>query len=120
MLRSDKTRQGQRTFALVASSARLAVLLVCLAAPVSGDATAGFLAEPLPGAPPLEASVADALRSAWGRRPAGYQPRTKHLQPDGTPNRASLHRGMPVVRGHKIIITKWFRERGTGPMLYED
>jgi hypothetical protein len=27
---------------------------------------------------------------------------------------------MPVLAGHKIIITKWFRERGLGPMRYED
>jgi len=55
-----------------------------------------------------------------------FQPRKgraliwNNLYPDGTPNYDTLHSGMPVVRGHKIIITKWFRERGTGPMLYED
>ncbi len=55
-----------------------------------------------------------------------FQPRKgraliwNNLYPDGTPNYDTLHSGMPVVRGHKIIITKWFRENGTGPMLYED
>lgn len=55
-----------------------------------------------------------------------FQPRKgraliwNNLYPDGTPNYDTLHSGMPVVRGHKIIITKWFREKGTGPMLYED
>ena len=29
---------------------------------------------------------------------------------DGSPNPATLHEGMPVVRGTKYIITKWFRE----------
>jgi prolyl 4-hydroxylase len=53
-----------------------------------------------------------------------FQPRKgqaliwNNLHPDGTPNRATLHSGMPVARGQKIIITKWFRERGRGPMLY--
>lgn len=30
---------------------------------------------------------------------------------DGSPNILTLHEGMPVVRGAKYIITKWFRER---------
>jgi len=42
------------------------------------------------------------------------------LYPNGTPNPDTLHSGMPVEEGHKIIITKWFRERGMGPMFYED
>jgi len=55
-----------------------------------------------------------------------FQPRKgraliwNNLYPDGTPNHDTLHSGMPVLRGHKTIITKWFRERGTGPMFYED
>ncbi len=43
-----------------------------------------------------------------------------NLNPDGTPNAATLHSGEPVTGGHKIIITKWFRERGAGPMFYGD
>ena len=42
-----------------------------------------------------------------------------NLNPDRTPNIATLHSGEPVLAGHKIIITKWFRELGVGPMLYE-
>ena len=34
-----------------------------------------------------------------------------NMNPDGSPNLATLHEGMPVVRGTKYIITKWFRER---------
>jgi prolyl 4-hydroxylase len=41
-----------------------------------------------------------------------------NLRPDGTVNPDTLHAGMPVLAGHKIIITKWFRERGSGPMFY--
>ena len=43
-----------------------------------------------------------------------------NLNPDGTPNTATLHSGEPITSGHKIIITKWFRELGTGPMFYDD
>lgn len=43
-----------------------------------------------------------------------------NLLPDGSPNHNTLHSGLPVEKGHKIIITKWFRDRGAGPMFYED
>jgi prolyl 4-hydroxylase len=43
-----------------------------------------------------------------------------NLYPDGTVNRDTQHAGMPVEEGHKVIITKWFREKGGGPMFYED
>lgn len=42
------------------------------------------------------------------------------LRPDGTVNPDTLHAGMPVDAGHKVIITKWFRERGIGPMLFDE
>ena len=42
-----------------------------------------------------------------------------NLNTDGTPNPATQHSGEPVTAGHKIIITKWFRELGSGPMFYE-
>lgn len=29
---------------------------------------------------------------------------------DGTPNQLTLHEAMPVVRGTKYVVTKWFRE----------
>jgi prolyl 4-hydroxylase len=41
-----------------------------------------------------------------------------NLYRDGTPNRDTLHSGEPVTAGHKIIITKWFRENGSGEMFY--
>jgi prolyl 4-hydroxylase len=43
-----------------------------------------------------------------------------NLNPDRTPNAATLHSGEPVLAGHKVIITKWFRELGAGPMFYDD
>jgi prolyl 4-hydroxylase len=33
-----------------------------------------------------------------------------NMNPDGSPNEATLHEGMPVVAGVKYIVTKWFRE----------
>ncbi|MCM8731708.1 prolyl hydroxylase family protein [Hephaestia sp. GCM10023244] len=33
-----------------------------------------------------------------------------NMKPDGTPNPMTLHEGMPVEKGVKYIITKWFRE----------
>ena len=32
-----------------------------------------------------------------------------NLLADGTPNPATLHEALPVLKGHKYVITKWFR-----------
>jgi len=42
-----------------------------------------------------------------------------NLKPDGTPNPATMHCGEPVISGHKVIITKWFRVFGHGPLFYD-
>jgi prolyl 4-hydroxylase len=42
-----------------------------------------------------------------------------NLCKDGIPNPNSMHAGMPVEKGEKVVITKWFREKGTGPMFRE-
>ncbi|WP_051542677.1 prolyl hydroxylase family protein [Thiothrix lacustris] len=42
-----------------------------------------------------------------------------NIYPDGLPNRHTLHQGMPVEEGEKIIITKWFRDQGEGDLFYE-
>ncbi len=42
-----------------------------------------------------------------------------NLREDGTVNPDTAHAGTPVDAGHKMIITKWFRERGTGPMFID-
>jgi len=41
-----------------------------------------------------------------------------NLLADGSPNLATMHCGEPVTRGHKVIITKWFRVLGEGPVFY--
>ena len=42
-----------------------------------------------------------------------------NLQPDGSPNPATMHCGEPVISGFKVIITKWFRVFGDGPVFYD-
>jgi len=37
-----------------------------------------------------------------------------NMNPDGTPNPATLHAGTPMVRGTKYIVTKWYRSRRWG------
>lgn len=34
-----------------------------------------------------------------------------NARPDGTPNPGTLHAGMPVLKGEKYILTKWYRAR---------
>lgn len=34
-----------------------------------------------------------------------------NMNPDGTPNAKAMHAGMPVVRGTKYVLTKWYRAR---------
>lgn len=41
-----------------------------------------------------------------------------NLYTDGTPNRYSAHHGMPVEKGEKIVITKWFRELANPHMMF--
>lgn len=42
------------------------------------------------------------------------------LTPNGDPNPWTLHHGMKVRQGVKYVITKWFRDKGDGPMTRED
>ncbi len=43
-----------------------------------------------------------------------------NLYSDGMPNPNTLHHGTAVEIGEKMIITKWFRERGEGPMYNKE
>lgn len=42
-----------------------------------------------------------------------------NLDAEGIPNDDTTHAGLPVEEGEKIVITKWFRERGTGLMFMD-
>ena len=37
-----------------------------------------------------------------------------NLLPNGQPNSLAMHRGCPVGKGSKVILTKWFRQHGFG------
>lgn len=40
-----------------------------------------------------------------------------NLLADGTPNPNTMHWGKPVVTGYKMVLTKWFRDKGNSPMF---
>ncbi|MBI3697891.1 MAG: thioredoxin domain-containing protein [Acidobacteria bacterium] len=64
----------------------------------------------LPGAPPLDPLVARKLESAWAARPPGYKPRTRHLNPDGSPqfsNRLFLE-SSPYLLQHAHNPVNWY------------
>jgi prolyl 4-hydroxylase len=39
----------------------------------------------------------------------------KNSNGQGTENEASLHAGLPVIKGSKMVITQWFREKAYNP-----
>ena len=41
------------------------------------------------------------------------------MLPSGDPNPVSIHHGMKVRAGEKYVITKWFRDKGHGPLFRE-
>ena len=80
------------------------------ASPAAGAREGDILALPLPGAPPLDPAVAKQLRAAWKKRPAGYRPRTRHLNPDGSPqytNRLFLE-SSPYLLQHAHNPVNWY------------
>jgi prolyl 4-hydroxylase len=42
------------------------------------------------------------------------------LDEDGRPNGNTMHQAHPVTAGYKAVITKWFRAKGSGPMMCKD
>ncbi len=82
----EKSRGGQRSWTAMAYCSAVA----------AGGATAftllGFEIEPKPG-----------VLLLWN-----------NALPDGRPNEATLHAGMPVLDGAKYVITKWYRTRAFG------
>jgi hypothetical protein len=70
----------------------------------------GFFGEPLPGAPPLDSRRVEQLASAWKVRAPDYKPRTRHLNPDGSPkytNRLFLE-SSPYLRQHAHNPVNWY------------
>ena len=42
----------------------------------------------------------------------------KNSNGQGTENEAAMHAGLPVIKGIKMVITQWFREKAYNP--YKD
>ena len=86
--------------------------LAFVACEVIGGATQedfGF-AETLPGATAFDSALGSRLARAWADRSADYEPRTKHLQTDGTPkyiNRLFLE-SSPYLRQHAHNPVNWY------------
>ena len=63
-----------------------------------------------PGAAPFDAELIARLDAAWDARDPDYQPRTRHLNPDGTPtytNRLFLE-ASPYLRQHAHNPMNWY------------
>jgi uncharacterized protein YyaL (SSP411 family) len=99
---------------------RLALLLGLLALvsapgsdrePASPAADAfGTIRGPLPGAPPFDEDLVRRLQTAWAARDPQYQPRTRHLRPDGSPkytNRLFLQ-ASPYLLQHAHNPVNWY------------
>lgn len=70
----------------------------------------GFFGKPLPGASPLDAQLVDRLTAAWKARDSAYKPRTRHLNPDGSPhytNRLFLE-SSPYLLQHAHNPLNWY------------
>jgi uncharacterized protein YyaL (SSP411 family) len=64
----------------------------------------------LPGAPPIDATLASKLGEKWNARPQGYVPRTRHVRADGSPkytNRLFLE-SSPYLRQHAHNPVNWY------------
>ncbi len=64
----------------------------------------------LPGTPPFDPQLAQRLKSAWAARAPSYQPRTRHLGPDGSPlysNRLFLETS-PYLLQHAHNPVNWY------------
>ena len=65
---------------------------------------------PLPGTAPFDDDLLEVLEAAWAGRDPSYTPRTRHLQPDGSPqytNRLFLE-SSPYLRQHAHNPVNWY------------
>jgi uncharacterized protein YyaL (SSP411 family) len=83
------------------------------AAPNKGSDRAGArwsFGGSLPGAIPYDDALVRKLEAAWAARPPGERPRTRHLNPDGSPkytNRLYLETS-PYLRQHAHNPVNWY------------
>jgi len=79
--------------------------VLCLALPA---AAAG--SEPLPGSDPFPPGLQVRIDARWAKREASYEPRTRHLRPDGSPeytNRLFLETS-PYLLQHAHNPVNWY------------
>ena len=79
-----------RLILLAVDVAAAAVLLVSCGAtvapsPAGQAAPSDSVVSVLPGAEAFGAPLVESLERAWQQRPTGYEPRTRHINPDGSP-----------------------------------
>ena len=97
-MKSDSRRR--RPLATIAAA-------MLFGAPAGG--ASGF-ANPLPGAPAFPEAVAKKLAAAVAAKGAGYEPRTRNRQPDGSPtftNRLVLETS-PYLLQHAHNPVNWY------------
>ena len=95
----------RRTVAILAITATV-IACAALRAPTLADF--GF-SDTLPEATPFDAALGAQLALGWADRPADYEPRTRHFQPDGTPtyiNRLFLD-ASPYLQQHAHNPVNW-------------
>jgi uncharacterized protein YyaL (SSP411 family) len=86
---------------------------VATAVSKTGSDTAGTrwsFGGPLPGATPFDDALVGKLQAAWAARPSGERPRTRHLNPDGSPkytNRLYLETS-PYLQQHAHNPVSWY------------
>lgn len=80
------------------------------ASALPSTSTRGFLGKPLPGSQPFDANVVKRLTAAWEARASDYKPRTRHVNPDGSPhytNRLFLE-SSPYLLQHAHNPLNWY------------
>jgi uncharacterized protein YyaL (SSP411 family) len=100
----EPTVRGSASLAFLFAVALLAVPNQTLAAKNT------FIEKGLPGAPTPGAELVRKLNDKWERRPPSYNPRTKHLNDDGTPkytNRLFLS-SSPYLLQHAHNPVNWY------------
>jgi uncharacterized protein len=106
----DRVRHWPLRGIAAATVAVLAQAAIAETLPRSLPAAPAALSNPLPGAVPPPAELTEQLQAAWRRRPADYRPRTRHLNPDGSPqytNRLLLS-SSPYLLQHAHNPVNWY------------
>jgi uncharacterized protein YyaL (SSP411 family) len=106
-------RCGHTLVTVAALAVALVFASLAAASAQAAEATAAQLAlvpEALPSAPPLPPNVRKQIASELASRPSGYEPRTKNLRPDGSPeysNRLLLETS-PYLQQHAHNPVNWY------------